>query len=184
MSDKEILELFLQKDENALAALEEQYKNYCTAIAEKILGDREDAEECWNDVLQKAWNAIPTAKPEKLRLYIGKIARNSAFTMLEAEKAKKRDGGIKLQLDELSECIPAPLFEHEADKIALRDFMNGFVKKLPDEQRRIFVRRYWFCEGVAEIAKSIGSTENRVSLILFRIRKRLKKELSKEGFDL
>lgn len=184
MSDKEILELFLQKDENALSALEEQYKSYCTAIAEKILGDREDAEECWNDVLRKAWEAVPDAKPENLRLYLGKIARNSALTVLEAEKAKKRDGGIKLQLDELSECIPAPLFEHEADRIALRDFMNGFIKKLPDEQRRIFVRRYWLCEGVAEIAGKIGSTENRISLTLFRIRKRLKKELEKEGFDL
>lgn len=184
MSDKELVELFFQRDERALALAEEYYKNYCTAIAEKILGDREDAEECWNDVLQKAWNAIPTAKPENLRLYLGKIARNSALTMLESEKAKKRNGGIKLQLDELAECIPAPLSGHEADRIALRDFMNGFIKKLPDEQRKIFIRRYWLCESVSDIAESMASTENRVSLILFRIRKRLKKELLKEGFDL
>lgn len=184
MSDNEILELFFQKDENALSALEKQYKPYCIAVAERILGDREDAEECWNDVLQKAWNSASGAKPDNLRLWLGKIARNSALTMLESQKAKKRTGGIKLQLDELSECIPAPLFEHEADRIALRDFMNGFIKKLPEEQRRIFIRRYWLCESISEIAEKTGSTENRVSLILFRIRKRLKKELEKEGFDL
>ena len=103
---------------------------------------------------------------------------------LDSEKAKKRDGGIKLQLDELAEAIPAPLFEEQADLIALRDFLNGFLRSLPKEQREIFVKRYWLCEEVKSIAESLGYSENKVSLILFRIRKRLKKELEKEDLDI
>ena len=184
MTDREMVELFIKRDENAIKILEQQYKNYCIAIGERILGSMEDTEECWNDVLERTWNAIPPAEPENLKLYVGRIMRNTALKMLDSQKAKKRDGGIFLQLDELSECITAPLFEHPADSIALRDFMNGFIRNLSDEKREIFVRRYWLCEAVNEIAEKLGYSENKVSMILFRIRKRLKKELEKEDLDI
>ena len=184
MKDKEIIELFIKRKETALEITAEKYKNYCVSIAERILGSREDAEEIWNDVLSAAWNSIPPNEPEHLNLYLGKIARNAALKKLDSEKAKKRDGGIKIQLDELAETIPAPLLEQQADLIALRDFLNAFLVKLPKEQRNIFLRRYWLCEGVKDIAERFGFSENKVSLILFRIRKRLKKELEKEDFDI
>ena len=180
MKDKEIVGLFIKREEQALEKTAEKYKNYCVSIAERILGSREDAEEIWNDVLSAAWNSIPPNEPEYLNLYLGKIARNAALKKLESEKAKKRDCGIKIQLDELAEAIPAPLLEQQADLIALRDFLNGFVRSLPKEQREIFIKRYWLCEEVKSIAESLGYSENKVSLILFRIRKRLKKELEKE----
>ena len=184
MKDKEIIELFIKREETALEITAEKYKNYCVSIAERILGNREDAEEIWNDVLSAAWNSIPPNEPEYLNLYLGKIARNAALKKLESEKAKKRDCGIKIQLDELAETIPAPLLEQQADLIALRDFLNGFVRSLPKEQREIFVKRYWLCEDIKDIAKAFGYSENKVSLILFRIRKRLKKELEKEDLDI
>lgn len=184
MQDKEIVELFIKRKETALEITAEKYKNYCISIAERILGSREDAEEIWNDVLSAAWNSIPPQTPEHLELYLGRIARNAALKKLEAEKTKKRDGGIKIQLDELAEAIPAPLLEQQADLIALRDFLSGFIRNLPKEQRNMFLRRYWLCEGVKDIAERFGYSQNKVSLILFRIRKRLKKELEKEELDL
>ncbi len=184
LQDKEIVELFIKREEKALEAASEKYKVYCVSIAERILGNREDAEEIWNDVLSAAWNSIPPNEPEHLNLYLGKISRNAALKKLESENAKKRSSGIKIQLDELAECIPAPLSEHPADLIALRDFLNGFVRSLPKEQRNIFIRRYWLCESINEVAEHFGYSENKVSLILFRIRKRLKKELEKEDLDI
>lgn len=184
MKDKEIIELFIKRDESALEKAAEKYKNYCVSIAERILLSREDAEEIWNDVLSSAWNSIPPNEPEYLNLYLGKIARNAALKKLDSEKAKKRNCGIKIQLDELAETIPAPLFEQQADLIALREFLNGFIRSLSEKQRKIFIKRYWLCEDVKDIAKDFGYSENKVSLILFRIRKRLKKELEKEGFDI
>lgn len=184
MRDREIVELYFKREETALEITAEKYKNYCVSIAERILLSREDAEEIWNDVLSAAWNSIPPNEPEHLDLWLGKIARNAALKKLETEKAKKRDGGIKLQLDELAETIPAPLSGYQADSIALRDVLNAFLAKLPKEQRNIFLRRYWLCEDVKDIAKAFGYSENKVSLILFRIRKRLKKELEKEDLDI
>ncbi len=184
MKDREIVELFLKREETALSITAEKYKNYCVSIAERILGSKEDAEEIWNDVLSAAWNSIPPKEPEHLDLYLGKIARNGALKKLESEKAKKRDCGIKIQLDELAEAIPSPLLEQQADSIALRDFLNAFIRNLPKEQRNMFLRRYWLCEGVKDIAERFGYSENKVSLILLRIRKRLKKELEKEDLDI
>ncbi|MBQ6877564.1 MAG: sigma-70 family RNA polymerase sigma factor [Oscillospiraceae bacterium] len=183
MQDREIVELYLKREESALEKTAEKYKNYCVSIAERILGNREDAEEIWNDVLSAAWNLIPPNEPEHLNLYLGKIARNAALKKLESERAKKRCG-IKIQLEELAECIPAPLFEQQADIIALREFLNAFLAKLPKEQRSIFIKRYWLCEEVKSIANMFGYSENKVSMILFRIRKRLKKELEKEELNL
>ena len=184
MQDREIVELYFKREEQALEKTAEKYKNYCVSIAERILGNREDAEEIWNDVLSAAWDSVPKIKPERLDLYLGKIARNAALKKLESERSKKRDGGIKLQLDELAEAIPAPLSGTEADSIALRDFLNGFIRSLPKEQRKIFIKRYWLCEEIKSIAEESGYSENKVSLILFRIRKRLKKELDKEYLDI
>ena len=184
MKDKEIVGLFIKREEQALEKTAEKYKNYCVSIAERILGNREDAEEIWNDVLSAAWNSIPPNEPEYLNLYLGRIARNAALKKLESEKAKKRDCGIKIQLDELAEAIPSPLLEQQADLIALRDFLNGFVRDLSNEQRKIFIKRYWLCEEIKDIAKDFGYSENKVSLVLFRIRKRLKKELEKEDLDI
>ena len=180
---EEILELLFERNEKALEFLEKDYKNYCVSIVQRILGNEEDAKEIWNDVLSKTWNSIPPAKPQNLKLWLGKIARNSALTMLEAKKAEKRSG-IVLQLEELSECIPAPLSEKETDVAAFREFMQNFIKKLSCEKRSVFIKRYWRCESIGEIAKSFGCSENKISLILFRIRKKLKRELEKEGFDL
>lgn len=184
MEDKEIIGLYFERDEKALEKTSEKYKAYCLSVAENILRNGEDAEEIWNDVLSAAWNSIPPNEPEYLKFYLGKIARNAALKKLEAENAKKRDSGIKIQLDELAECIPAPFYAHQADLIAIRDALNVFIGKLSKEQRNIFVRRYWLCESVGDIAERFGYSENKVSLILFRIRKRLKKELEKEDLNI
>lgn len=144
----EITALLFERDEKALALVEEKYKPYCLSIAERITGSREDAEEVFNDSLKKLWDAVPPAKPENIKLYLGKIVRNSALNLLEAEKR----GGTMLRFDELAECIPAALYEREADMFALREFMNLFIKKLPKQERRVFIKRYWLCESVGEIA--------------------------------
>ena len=175
----EIIDLLWKRDEQALKIMEKQYGGFCRRIIKALLNNIQDEEEALNDVWLKIWNSIPPAKPKYLKAYLAKAARNTALHYIEREQAKKRSG-ITVLLDELAECIPAPLFEQEADSIALRDFMNGFIRSLSKEQRNVFIRRYWLCEEVKSIAESFGYSENKVSMILFRIRKRLKKELEKE----
>ena len=59
MEDREIVALYWDRSEAAVAETQARYGPYCLAIARRILGSGEDAEECVNDVWLAAWNSIP-----------------------------------------------------------------------------------------------------------------------------
>ena len=107
MDDETIVELYWKRDASAISATDEAYGAYCRALAFRILGSREDAEECANDTWVRLWNAIPPQRPRSLRMFAAKIARNLAFHRCEARTAAKHGGGeLPLVLDELAECLP------------------------------------------------------------------------------
>lgn len=184
MESNEIIQLFLDRDEKAIAAISEKYKAYCRKIAENILGSREDSEECVNDVFLKVWELIPPNKPKQLSTFLGKLTRNAAIDRLKYRSAEKR-GGVSnrdVVLDELSEVIPDnSSVELEQERRELVQEINRFLKKLPLQKRNIFVRRYWYCDSVKEIAADNGITESNVSVILNRTREKLRVHLSKKG---
>ena len=57
MEDREIVELYWQRSESAIAETESKYGAYCRYIARNILRDREDSEECVNDAYLGVWNS-------------------------------------------------------------------------------------------------------------------------------
>ena len=184
MRDEEITELFFARNESALEAAERKYGAYCLAVAENILHDKEDAAECLNSTLLGAWNAIPPEKPRNLKIYLAKLTRNLAVNRLKAKTAEKRGGGEnEALLDELSECITGGRdVEEEFIAKELGESINRFIGGLPKKESGIFIRRYFFGEAPAEIAERFGISANGVSVILHRLRKKLRKELEREGY--
>ena len=79
MDDKEILTLYWNREEAAIAASAQKYGHYCGRIAGNILSQAEDVEECVNDTWLRAWNTIPPHRPAKLSLFLGKITRELAI---------------------------------------------------------------------------------------------------------
>lgn len=179
MTDTELLGLLRERDEKALEELQQQYGRYCYAIAAKLLQNGEEAEEIVNDVLLKSWQSIPPADPDNLRLYLAKLTRNAALNRLEWNSAQKRRA-IQVQLDELEFCIPDSLSALEPEQQALKQVLNGFLRELKGEYRQMFVRRYWYGDSVQELSQRFGCSHSRVTGILFRVRKELKKRLEKE----
>lgn len=184
MDDKNIVELFWARSEDALRETQSKYGKYCTAIAHNVLDSHEDAEECVNDAYLRLWNAIPPAKPSSLKAFLGKIVRNLALDRYNASKAAKRfNSSVELALYELEECLPstdAPL----ADEYALRAAINGFLAELPAKTRIIFMRRYWYLCSVKEIAESMRMSESNVKVTLLRTRQKFKEYLEKEGIGI
>ena len=184
MEDYQIVGLYWKKDENAIKETSDKYGAYCFAIADNILQNTEDSEECVNDTWLNAWNAMPPQRPAKLRMFLAKITRNLSFNRFNARSAQKRGGGeIVLVLDELAECIASETdlaSEYEAKELG--QSIRKFVQSLPERDGNIFVRRYFFTEPIAQIAEKYGLSENNVAVILSRIRKKLKTHLIKEGF--
>lgn len=183
MEDTKIIELFFSRDENALLQIAAKYGSYCSSIAYNVLGSSEDASECMNDTLLRAWNSIPPTKPENLKAYLGRIARNLAIDRYDKMSAEKRGGGqYELALDELSECIADANASVETGE--LTKFINAFLEKQDKEKRMIFVKRYYYLDPVKKISKDMSLSESKVKTTLFRLRNSLKEELQKEGINI
>lgn len=184
MEDSQIVELYWQKNTDAIKETEGKYGAYCFTIANNILHSKEDSEECVNDTWLNAWNAIPPQKPSKLQMFLAKITRNLSLNRFIARTAEKRGSGeIMFVLDELAECLASESdVEDTYEFKELGQCIRLFVRGLPERDGNVFVRRYFFTESVAVIAKRYGLTENNVMVILSRVRKKLKTHLIKEGY--
>ena len=174
----DIIELLERRDELGLALLKEKYADYCYSIIFHLLRDHEQTEEALSDVWLRIWDSIPPARPLRLRAYLAKAARNIALDYIKHNAAEKRSG-ITVLLDELNDCIPDPAWE-QGD--ALKESLREFVNSLEPEEQRIFLRRYWYGASIGELAKAMHCTESRITGILFRTRKKLRKHLEKEGY--
>ena len=186
MQDNEIVRLFLERSEGAVNEAEKKYRNYCFRIALNILGSIEDADFCVNEVFLRAWEQIPPQEPRLLSAFLAKITRNCAINMLKASNAQKRGGGEReLVYEEISELVSgASDVERGAENSEIIDEINRFLKKQPALKRDIFICRYWYCDSVRDIAAQFNTTENAVSVILNRTRKKLREYMQKRGFEI
>ena len=184
MDDGEILELFRARNTDAIAESQKKYGSRCHTLAQNLLGSAQDAEEAVNDALNAAWDAIPPASPRSLGAFLGKITRNLALKRLRDANAKKRGGGIlPAPLEELEACVPGGARVEEAvEARELSQAVNAFLDALPRDDRRIFLRRYWYFDQVKAIAARFGFSESKVKMTLKRRRDQLAAQLKKEGY--
>lgn len=186
MTDQEIIELLERRSEDALSAVQERLDGYCCHIARNILGDEGSAQECVNDAYLKLWQSVPPESPRDLTAYLGRITRNLALSRWRRDRAEKRGGGqAELALSELGECVPTVVsLEDGAGEGEIARCINAWLLGEPPEKRRVFVGRYFYLRPVKELARAYGVSETKVKSMLFRMRKDLKKQLSKEGIEL
>lgn len=186
MEDQAIIQLFWDWDQEAVAALGQKYGRYCRALAENILKNREDAEECVSDAYLRVWNAVPPERPRVLPAFLGRIVRNLAFNRWQSRTAEKRGGGeISQVLSELSECVSGGEDAAQAlDRRELLAAIQDFLDTLPEERRRMFVCRCWYCDSVKDIAARLHTSPASVSMALHRTREKLRAYLLERGFLL
>ncbi|MDD4744576.1 MAG: sigma-70 family RNA polymerase sigma factor [Eubacteriales bacterium] len=184
MDDQAIIALFWARDEMAIGETKAKYGRLCRGIARNILGNEEDAEECENDTYLKTWQAIPPQRPAVLPAYLGRIARNIALNRWKAGQADKRGGGeVPLSLDELGDCVSGRE-DPDLDEGEVLAAIERFLDSLEQADRLAFLLRYWQLEPVAAIARRMAWSESKVTSRLFRLRKRLKSQLEKEGIRI
>ncbi len=186
MQDHEIIDLYWERNEQAISATAEKYKNYCHSIAYNILHNNEDAEECVNDTWLNAWKSIPPHRPERLSTFLGKITRNLSLDRYKKLQAEKRGSGqTELTLSELEDCIPDnSCVENSLNEQILTQVINEFLYSQPEQNRNIFIRRYWYLFSIKEISTYYGMSESKVTSLLFRMRNNLRTRLEKEGISL
>ena len=197
MEDREIIELYWARSEEAISATAEKYSHYLRSVAYHILANHEDAEECENDTYVAAWNAVPPTRPNFLSAFLGKITRNLALDRFAYYKAAKRDKEIAVLFSELEDCLPENMdidrivslsrgnpVEEQYAASELTAMINDFLQAARKESRMIFVRRYWYADSVKEIAAACRLSEGKVKSVLFRMRQELRKYLEERGVQV
>ena len=186
MEDSRIVELYWQRSEDAITETDAKYGSFCYGVSFGILRSASDAEESVNDTYLAAWNAMPPHRPDVLKAFLGKLTRRISIDRWRRGKAEKRGGGrTGLVLEELSWCIPdGGSIDERIELEELTAAVNAFLRGLSEEQRSIFVCRYWYCDSVQEIAQRFGFSAGKVMSVLFRLREKLSLHLAKEGFTV
>ncbi len=184
MEDKDIIDLYLSRDEQALEKTAEKYGHYLFTIAMNVLLSREDSEECVNDAYLSAWSSIPPNQPKLFSAYLANLVRNAAISLYRKKHSEKRIGSqYELSLEELSEVIPGQeSVEKAVESAELSGIISRFLKTVGRDARNVFLLRYYYHDSVNEIAVSTGFTAAKVKVLLHRTRRKLKAELEKEGY--
>ena len=178
MEDQQIIRLFFERSEQAITELSRKYGALCFQIADNILDDPQDAEECVNDAYLGAWNAILPVKPDPLLTYICKIVRNISLNLYHRKEAAKRSSHYTIALEEIEACIADQKnIEEEIEVRELACIIESFLDTLTIENRVIFMRRYWFSDSYKDIAEFMGLSEKNISVRLTRIREKMKQYL-------
>lgn len=186
MEDSEIVRLYWARSESAIEETANKYGGYCMKIAVNILDDEEDAKECVTDAYFQVWESVPPNTPSFLSVYLGKITRNLALNRMKYLNRQKRGGKTaKLIFEEIEDCIPdGQDTEKQFDDRYIAELINAYLKKLPEEDCSLFLRRYWYFDSIKEIALRYSVSESRVKSRLHRMRKKLKAALEEGGVVL
>lgn len=177
MTDQELTALYLARDERAVEATEASYGAYCRAIAQRILGSEEDAEECLSDVWLRVWNAIPPERPSHFKGWLAAVTRNRALT-LRRSRARQAQTADEAALELARDLCGGPEAELEARELG--EAVSAFLRAQPEQNRTAFLRRYWYGDTMEETSRRLGWSEGRTKSTLHRMRKKLREYLQKE----
>lgn len=184
MEDETILDLYFARNEQAVLETDRKYGRYCYTLANSILNNAQDAEETVSDTYLKVWETIPPKRPNIFKMFLAKITRNLAFSRWRKYTAEKRGGGeLELVLGELESCLAAPgSVEDRMNVQELAKTIRSFLDTLPAREQDIFLRRYFFVEESAVIARRYGMKPATVLRTLSRTREKLRNYLTQEGY--
>ena len=184
MNDNQIIELFFTRNEDAIQQTAYKYGTRLTGLAANIVRNNEDAQECVNDTYLKAWDTIPPTKPDHFFAYLAKICRFFAFGRLDWNNAAKRNAEVVALTQEMEACIPSSWQDATVESCEISHLVNSFLHRQTQENRMIFVRRYWYGDSVGEIAQRFGVSQSAVMMRLSRTRSKLASYLKKEGISV
>ncbi len=184
MDDQQIIDLYFDRNEQAITETDVKYGKLCHSIAYNILSNREDTEECVNDTYIGVWNAIPPTRPNNFMAFVCRIARNLSLKRLEFLKREKRSADVILSLDELSAVLPDERYAPDVSDEDVGRLISQFLRTQKEDVRNVFIRKYYFFDSVKEIAERYSFTESKVKNMLFYTRNKLKDYLIKGGVEI
>ena len=186
LDDEEIIELYWERDEQAIYETDFKYKKYLFVIAYNILNEKLDCEECLNDTYLGAWNAMPPTNPNSLKAFLTTIIRRAAIKRYH-HKTRQREvpSEMTASLSELESFVSGDdAIEVDFDAERLGRIISDFVRSLTPRRRFIFMSRYYTADSIDVIAKSLNLSRSMINKELAAIRVSLREALEKEGYSV
>ena len=186
MQDEQIVQLYWNRDQSAIAQTQIKYSAYLTKIAMNILADRQDSEESINDTYLAAWNSMPPQKPSVLSVYLSRLTRRISIDIFRRRTSQKRQGSqYAISLSELDETVSGGTTpEEEVESAQLAQTISDFLRTLPADERNTFIGRYYYMDSLKDVAAYCGMGEAKAKSMLYRTRQKLKLYLEKEGYTV
>lgn len=184
MVDQKIIELYFERDEQAIKETDAKYGKLCHSVAYNILRNYEDSEECVNDTYAGVWNAIPPTRPNNLMSFVCKITRNLSLKRFEYMKREKRSQAVLVSLEELEAVLPDARCAQDVSDEEIGKLISKFLRDQKEDVRNVFIRKYYFFDSIEDIAERYAFTESKVKNMLFHTRNKLKDYFIKEGVEI
>lgn len=173
LSDEFLIDLIVQREEAALGELYDRYAALVYAIALRITGDRQTAEEVMQDVFQNIWQTAGGFRRQAglvVHWLIG-ISRHRAIDALRSkrERARRREvTGV-----DVGTLLPAGV-ESVLEQRILRETVRAALADLPPAQRQAIEMAYYGGLTQSEIAEQLGeplgTIKTRLRLGLLKLR--------------
>lgn len=158
-------------DSDALRALYDRYSGIVFGMTYRLLGDRQAAEECTQDVFVSVWRTARSYEPNRARVstWLLTIARNRAIDATRRRAARPVDPHEDVRsVDESPDTADVVSTADEASRVA------AAMAELPDPQREALSLAYFDGLSHTEIAERlgipVGTVKGRIRLALDRLR--------------
>ena len=184
IDDKKIIELYFERNQQAIKKTDIEYGKLCHKIAYNVLNNRQDSEECVNTTYLEMWDRIPPTRPAKFKAYISRIVRSTSVDRVRHLTAKKRSADMVMALDELADILPDERYAPSRNDEEIGKSISIFLNKQKEVVRRVFLLKYFYFESNIAIAERCGFTERKVTHMLAHTRAQLKEYLIKEEIYL
>lgn len=193
LEDEQIIELFFNKKEGdkklpkeAITETEKKYGRLCITIAYNILEDYDESVDCKNDSYEELSKNIPPHRPNNFKAYLLKIVKNKSIDMLRKSNTQKRGGNNVYECwEELEEIISSNTdVETITEDTVLRDCIKEFLRTLSEDNKKMFIRRYWYYMPIKTIAKYHGVSETTVKSNLKKTTEKLRIFLAEKGINV
>ncbi len=185
LPDEAILELYWTRDERAIQATQTKYGTYLCRLANNILANEWDTEECVNDAYLEIWNAIPPHRPQSFLAFISQITRRNAMDRCkQLARGKRIPRDMLVCMDDMNETVSATSLQSETAGNELAALISDYLQGLSARRRFIFMERYYAVESVENIAMELGVSASVVYKELKKIKHDLRDFLEKEGITI
>jgi RNA polymerase sigma-70 factor (ECF subfamily) len=167
-TDYELLQKSAQGDMRAYCALVKRHLVRGVKVAERILGNRQDAEDVMQEACLKIWKESSRWKPQaKFSTWLYRVVINACLD--------KKRRVIHMMTDELGDILDDhPLAEELMIEQQQSRIIQAALQKLPGRQRAAVILNYYEGLGNQEAADSMGVALGAYQQLLVRAKQNLR----------